>query len=229
MTVLILQARLDSSRLPGKALLPLGGRPMVLRVMEALSRFPCDRRVLACPQDSETAFAPLAEEAGFSLFVGSKEDVLDRFRGAAQRFDARWIVRATGDNPFVFPDAAAALMEETEKEEADYGAYGATPYGAGVEVIRSEALYTAAREAREPFEREHVCPYLYGHPERFLLHRPLAPKRWRGPQLRITVDTQRDYERAQGLYEALEGEQRFRGQDIIRVYKRFFSTEEQKP
>jgi len=94
---------------------------MVYRVMETLSRVPCDRRVLACPQDSETAFAPLAEEAGFSLFVGPKEDVLDRFSRAARRFDARWIIRATGDNPFVFPDAAGALMEETEKEEADYG------------------------------------------------------------------------------------------------------------
>jgi spore coat polysaccharide biosynthesis protein SpsF len=228
MTVIILQARLDSSRLPGKALLPLAGLPMVYRVMEALSRVPCDRRVLACPQDSETAFAPLAEEAGFSLFVGSKEDVLDRFSRAARSFDARWIIRATGDNPFVFPDAAAALMQETEKEEADYGTYGATPYGAGVEVIRTEALYTAAREAREGFEREHVCPYLYGHPERFLLHRPLAPKLWRGPQLRVTVDTPTDYSRAQELYEALEGEQRFRGQDIIRVYNRIFAPEEPK-
>ncbi len=228
MTVIILQARLDSSRLPGKALLPLGGRPMVYRVMEALSRIPCDRRVLACPPDSETAFAPLAEEAAFSLFVGSKEDVLNRFSRAARRFDARWIIRATGDNPFVFPDAAEALMKETENTEADYGTYGATPYGAGVEVIRAEALHTADREAREPFEREHVCPYLYGHPERFLLHRPLAPKMWRGPQLRVTVDTPADYQRAQGLYQALEGEQRFRGEDIIRVYNRIYSTGELK-
>lgn len=97
MTVIILQARLDSSRLPEKALLPLGDRPMVFRVVEALAHVPCDRRVLACPQDSETVFAPLAEEAGFYLFVGSKEDVLDRFSGAARRFDARWIIRATGD------------------------------------------------------------------------------------------------------------------------------------
>lgn len=229
MIVIILQARLDSSRLPGKALLPLAGRPMVFRVMEALSRVPCDRRVLACPQDSETAFAPLAEEAGFSLFVGSKEDVLDRFSRAARRFDARWIIRATGDNPFVFPDAAAALIEETKKEEADYGTYGATPYGAGVEAIRAEALYSAALQARDPFEREHVCPYLYGHPERFFLHRPVAPKIWRGPQIRVTVDTQTDYQRAQQLYEALEGEQRFRGQDLIRVYNRIFSTEDSKP
>ncbi|MDR2482685.1 MAG: spore coat protein, partial [Treponema sp.] len=78
MTALILQARLDSSRLPGKALLPLGGRPLIFRVMEALKTLPVDRHVLACPEDCAAPFGPLAEEAGFELSPGPKEDVLRR-------------------------------------------------------------------------------------------------------------------------------------------------------
>lgn len=196
---LILQARLDSSRLPGKALLPLGGEPMIFRVMETLAAIPCERRVLACPDDARADFAPLARRAGFTIVTGSKDDVLGRY-AAAIRFcglggDAR-VIRATGDNPFVNTSAAARINEEGAALTADYAAYAGLPYGAGVESVCAAAILRAADEAAAPFEREHVCPYLYAHPEFFLLHRPLAPLRWQNPALRLTVDTREDYEAA---------------------------------
>ena len=76
MTGLVIQGRLDSSRLPGKSLLPLGGRPLILRVMEALGGIPWDAKILACPEDCVSAFTPLAEEAEFEIQPGPKEDVL---------------------------------------------------------------------------------------------------------------------------------------------------------
>jgi spore coat polysaccharide biosynthesis protein SpsF len=104
-----------------------------------------------------------------------------------------------------------------------------------VEVLNAAALLRAEAEAAEPFEREHVCPYLYRHPERFRVHRPPAPEKWRDPLLaenrvtRLTVDTAEDLETAEALYAALTAEygartcgERFLGENIIRVYlKRF--------
>jgi spore coat polysaccharide biosynthesis protein SpsF len=206
---LILQARLDSSRLPGKALLPLGGAPMIAQVMRTLRQIPSGLYVLAAPFDAEEAFAPLAREAGFTLFCGSKEDVLGRYAAAIRHFgldsaEGARIIRATGDNPFVFTDAAARIAGEAEKRRADYAAYQALPYGAGVECAAAAALLRAARDAKDPFEREHVMPYLYRHGELFKLYRPEAPRAWRAPALRVTIDTADDYKHAQTLFAALE-------------------------
>lgn len=226
---IILQARLDSSRLPGKSLLPLGDKPLIFRVMEALNRVPASVRILACPGDCVSAFAPLAALAGFELFAGPKDDVLERYCLAIRRFSIDRLIRATGDNPFVFADAAAALNAEAMALGADYAGYSGLPYGAGVESVNGAALLRAGMEAAAPFEREHVCPYLYGRPELFLLHRPLAPLRWRDDSpaaVRLTVDTPEDYDRARELYAALDrfdsGEERYRGTGILKRYKEVF-------
>jgi spore coat polysaccharide biosynthesis protein SpsF len=205
--------------------------------MEALNRVPCDLRILACPEDCEASFSPLARRAGFELATGPKDDVLGRFCLAIRRFNPDRVIRATGDNPFVFADAAAALAGEAAALDADYSGYSRLPYGAGVEALKAAALLRAEEEAAEPFEREHVCPYLYNHPERFRVHRPSAPEKWLDPLLaenrvtRLTVDTAEDLETAEALYAALTAEYgtrrgaRFRGDNIIRVYRERFSHE----
>jgi spore coat polysaccharide biosynthesis protein SpsF len=193
--------------------------------MEALSRLPWEPKVLACPEACAAAFAPLAAAAGYELLPGPGEDVLARYALAIRRFGADRIIRATGDNPFVFADAAAALEREAAALGADYGGYSGLPYGAGTESVAAGALLRAEQEAASPPEREHVCPYLYGHPELFRLHRPLAPLPWQGPDIRLTVDTREDYERAQILYQALSGispEERSKGAVIIGAYKKLF-------
>ena len=235
MPAIVLQARLDSSRLPGKSLLPLGGSPLILRVMEALNRIPAELRVLACSEDSAAAFEPLAAEAGFELFAGPKDDVLERYCLVMRHFDIRHLIRATGDNPFVFTDAAAAINAEALALGADYAGYSGLPTGAGVETVSARALLRAGVEAAGTFEREHVCPYLYAHPELFLLHRPLAPLRWQcwsaARPIRLTIDTPEDYERAQALYAELDrlektgnlsGEERYRGMAITGAYRNIF-------
>jgi spore coat polysaccharide biosynthesis protein SpsF len=228
MLAIVLQARIDSSRLPGKALLPLGEKPLILRVMEALDRIPAELRILACPEDSVSSFEKLVQEAGFTLFAGPKEDVLERFCLALKKFNIRHLIRATGDNPFVFTDAAYALITEALTLEADYAGYSGLPLGAGIEYVHAKALLRAGTEAVSEYEHEHVCPYLYNNPDKFLLHRPLAPQHWQTPEIRLTVDTQQDYERAQALYAALdrlekngklsEGE-RYKGKAIISAHQ----------
>ena len=231
MTAIILQARLDSSRLPRKALLPLGGEPLVLRVMEALSHIPAALYILACPEDSDDSFKALARSAGFEVFAGSKYDVLGRFCAAIRRFGLEGegscrIIRATGDNPFVFCDAAEAVNGEAAALDADYAGFAALPYGAGVESVAVSALLRAEKEAKTPYHREHVCPYLYENGGFFKLHRPLAPVKWRYPLMRLTVDTAADYGNAKLLYgELLRGappEERVSGEAIIGAYNRIF-------
>ncbi|MDR2717665.1 MAG: spore coat protein [Treponema sp.] len=227
----VLQARIDSSRLPGKSLLPLGKGTVISCVMEALNRVPAQLRVLACPEDSAAAFAPLADETGFTLFAGPKDDVLGRYCRALREFSIQRVIRATGDNPFVCADAAAAINAEALALNADYAGYSGLPLGAGVESVSAAALLRAEAETAAPYEREHVCPYLYAHPELFSLHRPLAPLRWQGVDIRLTIDTREDYERAQTLYAALDqaektgrldNEERYRAAAIINAYRTLF-------
>jgi len=219
---IVLQARLDSSRLPGKALLPLDGKPLVFRVMEALNNVPANLKILACPEDSLADFAPLAAEAGFQIIAGPKEDVLERYCMAIRRFSIDRVIRATGDNPFVFTDAAAAINAEAMALNADYSGYSGLPHGAGVESVSAAALLRAGSEAASAFEREHVCPFLYAHGELFRLHRPLAPLRWQG-NFRLTVDTAEDYDRAAELYAALKDTpRRYHGDAIIKRHAEIF-------
>ena len=228
---IVLQARLDSSRLPRKSLLPLDGKPLILRVMEALNAVSADVRALACPEDSVAAFQPLAAAAGFALFAGPKDDVLKRYCLVAREFGISHVIRATGDNPFVFADAANDIKTQAIAVGADYAGYAGLPLGGGGEIVSADALFRAEKDAQSPFEREHVCPYLYNHPEFFLLHRPLSPCEWQGRHARITVDTQEDYERAQALYGALSkaeqeaqvsGNWRYTGAAIIKTRARVF-------
>jgi spore coat polysaccharide biosynthesis protein SpsF len=190
--------------------------------MEALARLPCELHILACPEDCAADFAPLADEAGFLISTGPKDDVLRRYCIAIEKYKPGRVIRATADNPFVFTDAAEALDREASELSADYAGYSGLPYGAGVESVAAEALLRADSEASDVLDREHVCPYLYKRPGFFRLHRPPAPLKWQAPELRITVDTREDYDRAVSLYAvlaALPAETRSLGSSIISAAK----------
>lgn len=224
LTAIILQARLDSKRLPKKALLPLNGKPIIFRVMEALNHVPADLRILACPEDSLAAFSPIAEEAGYKIHTGPKEDVLERFCQVIRRFGIDHVIRATGDNPFVFADAAAAINDEAVALNADYAGFLELPLGAGVESVSAVALQRAAMEGATAYDREHVCPFLYNNADLYKLHRPAAPEKWRFPKIRLTVDTKKDYKMAQLLYSKLSnlGAEQYQGSVIINKYQTLF-------
>jgi spore coat polysaccharide biosynthesis protein SpsF len=199
----VLQARMGSTRLPGKALLPLGGTSVVEQAMARLSLVRADVRVLATDEASARALSPAAQRCGFELLVGPAEDVLARFCLAIRRFKPDLVLRATGDNPLVSPELASLLVERRASRPSDYAGYLGMPVGMGVELVAAEALLRAEAEAREEAEREHVCPYLYGHPELFRIDRPEAPPAYLLPGASVTVDRAEDYEAILRLYGAL--------------------------
>jgi spore coat polysaccharide biosynthesis protein SpsF len=195
--------------------------------MQALNEIPSDLKILACPEDSLSAFTPLVKECGFEIFAGPKEDVLERYCQVIRKFGITHLIRATGDNPFVFADAACAINAQALALKADYSGYSGLPVGVGVESVPAAALLRAGKEASSSYDREHVCPYLYTHGELFKLHRPLAPLRWQSPDIRLTVDTQEDFDRALVLYAALKDEPlRYNGPTIINTYKKLFPLTE---
>lgn len=202
-TAIFLQVRLDSSRLPRKALLPLGGKAVISHAMEALSQVPVERYVLLTDEESRAGLSPLAEEAGFELFTGPKEDVLARYTMAVEHFQVVHFIRATGDNPLVSVGCAESLLQTHVRSGADYSAYTGLPLGTGVECVRSEALLDAHARATERYDREHVCPYLYRHPEKYRIFRPQADEAFQAPDLRVTLDTREDYERLQDIFRHL--------------------------
>jgi len=199
MTGLFLQVRVDSTRLPGKALLPLVGKPMISHAMESLARVEADIHALVTDEGSRDLLLPLARDAGFEVFVGSKLDVLRRYCDAARHFKAETVIRATGDNPLVSRSLAEGLLGEHRTREADYSGYFGMPLGTGVEIIRSSALFRAEKETRESYDREHVTPFLYRNPQLFFLHRPLAARVFRS-NFRVTVDTKEDFRRVERIF-----------------------------
>ena len=209
MTGVILQARLDSSRLPQKALLNLSGEPIIVRVMQTLKTVPADIYVLACDTASEAVFAPLAESCGFRCIGGPKDDVLERFCSVIRKTGITTVIRATGDNPFLFADAASASVQrfnelQNTENPADYFTYTGLPHGSGIEVYSSKKLLEAAALTDVSYEREHVGPSLYKHPERFSCIFETAPSQWYYPGVRTTIDTREDYERTVLLSEYLD-------------------------
>lgn len=202
-TVAVVQARMGSTRLPGKVLADLEGRPMLAWVLERLGRARTLDAV-AVATSTEPGDDPVAElcrRLDVPVFRGSEEDVLDRYAGAARRFRADAVVRITADCPLVDPEVVDRVIERFRDAGADYASNTLErtyPQGLDVEVFRREALERAAREAREPWERAHVTPYVYRHPEIFALEsvthdRDLSRHRW-------TVDTREDLELVRALY-----------------------------
>jgi len=189
---IFLQVRLGSTRLPQKALLDLAGLCVIEHAMLALDAVPAGQRVLLTTDNSESKLLPIARNAGWDLFTGPEDDVLTRFVLASRHYRSRLILRATGDNPLVSAIIAKASLSLAAISGADYTGITRIPVGAGVEVLKAQALEDAHREAADAFEREHVAPFIYRRPQRYKIRTPDARVEYQD-STRITLDTEEDY------------------------------------
>ncbi len=199
---------MSSTRLPGKVLRPLCGGPMILRQIERVRRSRrIDRLVVAISDDrTDDVLSDVLEAGGVEVFRGPLEDVLDRYAGALQaKGPADHVVRLTGDCPLADWRVIDAVIDTHLESGADYTAntWGRRtfPKGLDVDVVTSAVLIQAAREAADPYDREHVLPFIYGHPERFRLqgHAQAADE----GGLRWTVDLAEDHDFVAAVYEGL--------------------------
>ena len=242
-TVAIIQARMSSSRLPGKVLKDIAGAPMLERVFERTRRAArVDETVLATTTDSsDDPIAAFCKRKGYPIFRGSLHDVLDRYYHTARHFDADIIVRITADCPVIDPALIDETISQREAHHADFAAnrlpppWGRTyPIGLDVEVCTFAALERAWNEAKETFQREHVMPYLY---EGVTLPppKPPAPSAGISPRgfhilllhhapdygaLRWTVDTPEDLTFIREIYARFDGQDHFSWKDLLALVQR---------
>lgn len=202
----VLQARMGSTRLPGKVLKPLAGVPMLERILARLSTCRGVERLILATSDHhrDDPIAETGSRLGIAVFRGSEADVLDRYYRCAQAFGLEAIVRATGDNPFVDVDELDRLILFRRAASLDYACafpeFGSgLPIGVGAEIFTFAALERAWREARLPHHREHVNEYFYDHPAGFSQGVCQAPAHKHAPTLRLTVDTPEDFALAEAL------------------------------
>lgn len=224
--VAIVQARLNSTRLPRKVFLDLAGAPMLARHVDRLARARLVDEVIVATttNESDSAIVAFCTQRGYRCFAGSEEDVLDRYYRAAETAQADVIVRTTSDCPFTDPDlvdrtVGAFLDAQPPVDYANTNLPPRTfPRGLGSEVFRFDTLQqiwqdTAPGHAgADHSAREHVTLFIYSHPERFRLL-PITNDRDLS-SFRLTVDEMADYELARRIYEHF-GHDRFTWKETV--------------
>ena len=202
----IMQARMSSTRLPGKVMKPLLGEPMLTRQVERLLRSARMSILVIATSDraDDDVIAAHAEKLGVPVFRGSLSDVLDRYYQAAKLHDAAHVLRTTADCPFIDPTVMDLVIDEHLAGGWDYTTNNlppSWPHGLDLEVMTMNALAGAWQDARLPDEREHVTPFIRRRPERFRIGNVASPQN--NASMRWTVDEPEDYEFTRRVYEAL--------------------------
>jgi len=202
-TITIVQARMTSTRLPAKALIDVAGRPLLWHaITRAAAAGVQDEVVVATSTErSDDPIVEFCGRHGFSVFRGSLDDVLDRFRAAASAHRAERVIRVTGDCPLLDPEIVAHVAGAFDPGRHDYVSNTVErsfPDGLDTEVFTFEALDRAWREAELASEREHVTPYVWKRPQIFRIGQvrqspDLSAERW-------TVDEPRDLEFVRAVF-----------------------------
>jgi len=207
MTVAVLQARMSSSRLPGKVMKPILGQPMIERQIERVRRARrLSQVVVATSIDaSDDPLAEFLAGIGVPVVRGPLDDVLGRFVAVIETLGlSGQMVRLTADCPLADPEVIDACIDLRDKGDFDYASNGRRrtyPRGLDVEVFKVEALRRAARETQAPYDREHVTPWLY-RPDTPFTQGELVQARDES-DLRWTVDFPADFEFVRRVYETL--------------------------
>jgi spore coat polysaccharide biosynthesis protein SpsF len=220
-TIAIIQARMNSSRLPGKVLADISGQPMLSWVARRAQRASTITRVAVAtttdPSDDPVEAA--CQMLGIECCRGSQFDVLDRYYQCARALGAEVIVRITADCPLMDPALIDQVVSEFNHACVDFAAnrlpppwHRTYPIGLDVEVCTFAALERAWKEATLPYEREHVMPYLYDEPDRFRI--TILDNQADYGSLRWTVDTPEDLEFIRRLIAVL-GRQDFSWLDVL--------------
>jgi spore coat polysaccharide biosynthesis protein SpsF len=207
--VAIIQARMGSSRLPGKVLAEIEGRPMLWRVLERARAAQSLSEVMVATtgEPRDDAIVDLCRQHGVVCFRGSEADVLDRYYHAAKQQGADFVARITSDCPLIDSEIIDQVVREFLAGDFDYASNGLTrtyPRGLDIEVMTFEALQRAHAEARPAYQRAHVTPFIYENPTRFKILAVTGAQDY--SELRWTVDTPEDLAFVRAIYQRLENQ-----------------------
>jgi spore coat polysaccharide biosynthesis protein SpsF len=219
----VIQARMGSTRLPGKVLMDLGGKTVLARVVDRLRRATLVNEILVATTDSiaDDAIIQECRRINVASFRGSESDVLDRYYQSALMTAAEGIVRITSDCPLIDPqiaDDTVRLFLDLRPDYASNALDRTYPRGLDTEVMTRDALACAWREAHLSYQRAHVTPYLYENPSRFDI---LAVRgRINYSDHRWTLDTAQDLVFIRAIYDQLGNDDNFSWHDVLAVLQR---------
>lgn len=215
---IVVQARMGSTRLPGKVLRTVAGKPLLEILLRRIAKAKsCDVIVIATTKDpKDDPIEELCKRMGVAVFRGSEQDVLARYYLAAKENGLKVVVRITGDCPLMDPEVVDRLIDVFIElgPKVDYlsNTHERTyPRGLDIEVFSFDALELAYKEAKQQYEREHVTPFIWENKKRFRL----ANLEWErnAQEVRLTVDTQEDLD----LIIAINGALVKKGIDIVKA------------
>jgi len=197
--VVIIEARMTSSRLPGKVLMPLAGKPSLERQIERLkrSKFVDEVLVATTVNSADDPIEELTREVGASCYRGSELDVLGRVVDAAKSVNADIIVEITGDCPLADWRMVDKGIEEFFENKVDYASNALVPFlpdGFGIQIYPTKVLVEVEKLTKDPIDRAHVTSYIYNHPKKYRLYNWLDGINCHGPDLRVTLDEEDDYQ-----------------------------------
>src|SRR6266568_5639733 len=210
--IAIVQARMGSTRLPGKVLMDLGGQPVLCRVVERLRRSAKLRDVVVATTNSpkDDLIVELCNEQSFTVFRGSENDVLDRYYRAASFHGCDAVVRITSDCPLIDAELVDMVIHEFIEKKADYASnvlVRTYPRGLDAEVFTMPALQKSWRMAMQPHQREHVTPFFYEHPKLFRLASVRGEHDY--SHYRWTLDTPDDLHLIRAIYSRFDNRDDF--------------------
>ena len=221
--VAIVQARMGSTRLRGKVLKDVGGENMLARVIRRLRRAHLINEVLIATTNAadDDAIVTECHKCSVSVSRGDEKDVLDRYFRAAQLSKAEIVVRITSDCPLIDPEITDRTISAFLEARPDYASnvmQRTYPRGLDTEVMSAASLERAWRQGLRPYEREHVTPYIYEHPEDFKLlsvtgEQDYSSHRW-------TVDTPEDLEFIRAVYGRFDADAAFSWRDVLDLLQR---------
>jgi spore coat polysaccharide biosynthesis protein SpsF len=208
MIIATIEARMSSTRLPGKVLLPAAGKPLLEHLVERLRRVRhLDGIVIATTvKGIDDPIVRLASKLDVGYFRGSEDDVLGRVLGAARTFCADVIVEITSDCPLIDPEVVESCIDGYFAKNVDYASnflQETYPRGMATQVFATRVLDEVNQLTQDPVDREHVSLYIYSHSDKYRLTNVMAPRNLARPELRLTLDTLEDYDVIKAVLEAL--------------------------
>lgn len=206
--VAIIQARMGSTRLPGKVLMDIAGKPMLWHVVNRLKYSRLLNKIIVATSISkkDDVIEKKCKELNVECFRGSEEDVLERYYEASKHAKANIIVRITADCPFVDPLIMDKIIKIHLKNKNDYtmnNAGNTYPRGTDIEVFNFKSLEKTHQNANKSYQKEHVSLYIYEHPQAFKIEILEAKGILRRPKLRFCVDTKEDLKAVRAIYTML--------------------------
>ncbi|MFC5469737.1 cytidylyltransferase domain-containing protein [Cohnella suwonensis] len=218
-TILIIQARMGSTRLPGKVLHSLGDTVILDYVVGRCKQIRNVDEVIVATStlEQDQAIVDWCCDHGVACFRGSEDDVLSRYVKCAESYRPDYVIRVTSDCPFIDYELGNAMMEEMKRSLADVAILeGDLPRGLPMELISYRALKFIDKHGHEARHREHVTYYAYEYSEQFQVMKLQLPEGLRHPDLRITLDTSEDYEMLTRVADRFRGDPLVSSREVIR-------------